>query len=295
MASTCEDSAVNGYFLNELPNFHINTFSKLEEHSGTFAEVSESDVEKFIERGGGENANTKQKDLVRLQKLDNKFLVEECHEIREIEKIPLTELDSYLSQFVLAARTKTGKIYEPSSLCRILANVECHLSRSSYGKTIFKDSDFKKTREALKAKQKQLKRYGLGNRPKATTALTDNKIEILFDKKFHGLSSPQALLNTMWLNNMIHFGLRRCKEQKELRWGDIILKTDSDGKEYLEYFACQTKTRTGEDPQNKRPIRPQMYATNNAISIDRDPVQLQDVQRYLNDHHPCQNRIQFCI
>ena len=41
-----------------------------------------------------------------------KFLVEERHKIREIEKIPPTESDSYLSQFVLAART--GKDYEPS-------------------------------------------------------------------------------------------------------------------------------------------------------------------------------------
>ena len=90
-------------------------------------------------------------------KLFKKFLVEERHEFREIEKIPPTELDSYLSQFVLAARTKTGKDYEPLSLREILASVERHLSRSSYGKTIFKDSDFKKTRDALKAKQKQLK------------------------------------------------------------------------------------------------------------------------------------------
>ena len=76
-----------------------------------------------------------------------------------------------------------------------------------------------KKQETLKAKQKQLKRYGLGNRLKATTALTDDEIEILFNKTLLGLSSPQALLNTVWLNNMIHFGLRECKEQKELRWG----------------------------------------------------------------------------
>ena len=76
-------------------------------------------------------------------KLVQTFLVEQRHEIREMEKFPPTELDSYLSQFVLAARTKTGKDYEPSSLRGILASVERHLSRSSYGKTIFKDSDFK--------------------------------------------------------------------------------------------------------------------------------------------------------
>ena len=48
MASRCEDGTVTGDFLDELPNFHIVTFSELEEHSGRFAEVSESDVEKFI-------------------------------------------------------------------------------------------------------------------------------------------------------------------------------------------------------------------------------------------------------
>ena len=110
---------VTGDFLDEWPNFHIDTFSELEEHSGRFAEVSESDVEKFIEEE--ENANTKKKPFYDL-KLVKKFLVEERQEIREIEKIPPTELDSYLSQFVLAARTKTGKDFEPSSLRRILAS-----------------------------------------------------------------------------------------------------------------------------------------------------------------------------
>ena len=102
MASRWEDGTVTGDFLDELPNFHLDTFSELEEHSGRFAEVSESDVEEFIE--GEEDANTKKKtyDL----KLVKKFLVEERHEIREIEKIPPTKLDSCLSQFVLAARTK---------------------------------------------------------------------------------------------------------------------------------------------------------------------------------------------
>ena len=62
MASRCEDVTVTGDVLDKLPNFHIDTFSELEEHSGRFAEVSESDVEKLIE--GEENANTENKDLL---------------------------------------------------------------------------------------------------------------------------------------------------------------------------------------------------------------------------------------
>ena len=95
----------------------------------------------------------------------------------------------------------------------------------------------------MKAKQKQLKRQGLGNRPKATTALTDDEIEILFDKKLLGLSSPQALLNTVWVNNMIHFGLRGCKEQKELRWGDIVLKTDSEKQKLIHQWKAKTGSK----------------------------------------------------
>ena len=54
---------------------------------------------------------------------------------------------------------------------------------------------------------------------------------------------------------------------KELRYGEIVLKTDSDGKEYLEYFERQTKTQTGEDPWNQWPIKPRMYANNDAFSM----------------------------
>ena len=59
MVSRCEDSTVTGEFVEELPNLHIDPFSEFEKHSGRFAEVSESDVEKFIE--GEENTNTKNK------------------------------------------------------------------------------------------------------------------------------------------------------------------------------------------------------------------------------------------
>ena len=53
------------------------------------------------------------------------------HEIREIMKIISTELDGYLSQFVLAARTKAEKDYEPSSDLRgITAKVERHLRQN---------------------------------------------------------------------------------------------------------------------------------------------------------------------
>lgn len=241
-----------------------------------FATVTDSDVDKLIE--GEENKNTKRKTYYDL-KFFKQFLEEQHKEEREIQDIPPSELNLYLSQFIVAARTKTGKDYEPSSLRGILSSVERHLSRLNYGKSIFKDCEFQKTRDALKSKQKELKRHGRGSTPRATTALSDEEIEILFEKKLLGISSPQALQNTVWLNNMIHFGLRGCTEQRELCWGDVVLKTDIKGMEYLEFSERQTKTRTGENPRNQRQVKPRMYANKAAVSVERDPVHVYKVYK----------------
>ena len=55
---------------------------------------------------------------------------------------------------------------------------------------------------------------------------------------------------------MTHFGLQGCKEQREIRCREVVINKDIDGKEHLEYFERQTKTRTGEDPRNQRQIKP---------------------------------------
>ena len=79
--------------------------------------------------------------------------------------------------------------------------------------------------------RKKNEKDGRWNKPKATTALSDEEIDILFEKNLLGTSSPQSLLNKVWLNNIIHFGQRGCTEQRNLRWGDFVLDTDSQGKE----------------------------------------------------------------
>ena len=159
MASRHEDSEGTSDFLDELPNFGTDFFSgeEKEEHLGRFVDVTDKDVDKLIE--GEENSNTKRKTNYDFN-LIKTFLIEERSEIRDSEKIPSTDLDSHLSQFVLAARTKTGKDHEPSSLRGNLLNIERYLFSASYGKAIFDDSELKKkkTRDALKAKPTELKR-----------------------------------------------------------------------------------------------------------------------------------------
>ncbi|KAL9964319.1 hypothetical protein ACROYT_G027945 [Oculina patagonica] len=97
-----------------------------------------------------------------------------------------------------------------------------------------------------------------------------------------GIHSPRALLNTLWINNCTFFGMRPGKEQRDLCWGDLQLKTDSEGNRFIEFNKeRQTKTRTGENPRNIREKKPQMYE--NKSNADRCPV-----NAYLayKDHRP---------
>ena len=65
--------------------------------------------------------------------------------------------------------------------------------------------------------------------------------------------------------------MRPGKEQRDLCWGDLQLKTDSEGNRFVEFSKKrQTKTRTGENPRNLREKKPQMYENKN--NPDRCPI-----------------------
>ena len=71
-----------------------------------------------------------------------------------------------------------------------------------------KDFQFEHTRKALRSKQSDVKQKGTGNKPNASAALSEEDIQVLYEKELLGSSTAEALLNTVWFNNTIHFELR---------------------------------------------------------------------------------------
>ena len=64
----------------------------------------------------------------------------------------------------------------------------------------------------------------MGNRPNASAALSEEDIQVLFEKDLLGSSTAEVLLNTVWLNNIIHFKLLGCKEHRQMcSRGDVKL------------------------------------------------------------------------
>ena len=56
-----------------------------------------------------------------------------------------------------------------------------------------KDVQFEQTRKALQSKQRDLKRKGKGNKPNASAALSEEDIQVLYEKDLLGSSTEEAL------------------------------------------------------------------------------------------------------
>ena len=78
-----------------------------------------------------------------------------------------------------------------------------------------KDVQLEQTRKALQSKQRDLKWKGKGNKPNASAALSEEDIQVLYEKDLLGSFTAEALLSTVWFNNKIHFGLQGCKEHRD--------------------------------------------------------------------------------
>ena len=72
-------------------------------------------------------------------------------------------------------------------------------------------------------------------------------------------ANPDALVNTVWLNNTLHFGMRSRQEHSDMLFGDVELKATSTGEQYLQFTERETKTRKGQ-PGNTRAFAPKMFA-----------------------------------
>lgn len=236
--------------------------------STRFHEINEKDVDEFNETE--ENQNTKRKTELDVNLIHSYIASEAAGHVNRpprMEELSPSQLDTYLSKFLLAVRKKTEANY--SSRFYILSRTLSEKHR--YCESVVTGQSFTRTRETLRPKQKQLKRNGKGNKPFEAASLTKEEIEMLYSSGAFGCNSPQALINTLWYNNCLHFGLPGGKEQRDLKWGDVLLKKDTEGKEYLEYNTeRQTKTRTGENPMSRISIKPRMYE-NLSADPERNP------------------------
>ena len=118
-------------------------------------------------------------------------------------------LNKFLSEFLITVRKKENTTKNMSLIPYRLSSPV--FSAIYYVLCLMKNVQFEQTWRALQSKQRDLKRKGMGNKPNASAALSEEDIQALFEKD----------LLEVWFNNIIHFGLLGCKERRQMCWGDV--------------------------------------------------------------------------
>ncbi|XP_075056526.1 uncharacterized protein LOC142142547 [Mixophyes fleayi] len=199
-------------------------------------------VRKMEEAAQLDNKNTLKKTKFDLRIVQSYLC--RVQEERPLLAIPVGELDTHLANFIRTHRKQDGSEYEPGTLRGILGSLDRHFEKCGYPHAIYRSREtrFLKTVSTMKEKQSYLKTIGKGNHPNHAEPLTEREIELLYSTGTIGLHSPTALLHMLFFNIGLHFSLRTM-EQHSLKWGDIVLKADTQGRKYLEHTKKLTPGR----------------------------------------------------
>lgn len=112
-------------------------------------------------------------------------------------------------------------------------SLDRYLRQKIYNVNVNSGPQFAKCREILKAKKKQTKGLGFGNKPNASDELTDEEINKLFDCSLLGVHSPHALVNFLHLTFSMSLCMKDGNEQRDLKFGDIVIDKDAYGEEFI--------------------------------------------------------------
>lgn len=231
-----------------------------------FRLLSEEDLQKLSEKS--ESKNTKRSTSTWLNAYQS--WAKERSKKPDLENYTANELDTVLSQFYAELTKKDGKEYEPDSLRVMQASLHRYLKDKNYPKSIITDIDFTKCNKILEGKARTLRENGLGRRPNASRALTNEEEEILWKAGKLGKTNPKALLHTVWFLTTQHFGLRGRQEHTTMSMDNFLFKTDESGEKYVEFLEDPTKTRYKGLHHKPRVTNPKMFSTDG----DRCPVKL---------------------
>ena len=126
--------------------------------------------------------------------------------------VPAATLDKLLGKFFKEKKKQNGGEYEWDSISSFQKSIQRHLKELKLSFNILQDEEFRRSREVLAAKRKNLVKKGRGNKPNACLELTTEEEEKLFDSGEFGCHNPEALQCTLWWFFSLYFGFRARDE-----------------------------------------------------------------------------------
>lgn len=176
-----------------------------------------------------QSTNTKKKTEFDMHLLKN--YLEEIGETRDIEFIPVKELDVHFGNFLLNVRKiKDGSQYGAASVVGFVSSFNRHLRGKGIPYQVNKCLEFQYSAAVLKTKTAQLRAVKVS---KESKELSKPDIEKLFHIGELGLHRPDALINFLCVNIMYVLGVKNYNRLRNLKWGDIEMHLTKDGVQYL--------------------------------------------------------------
>ena len=166
--------------------------------------------------------------------------------IPQLTELQPTELQQWLTYFILELRKKDGSEFTPDTLHHICCGIMRHLRwKGQPAVDFFKDPEFADFSHSLDAEMKRLQAAGKGTKEKQAEPLTIQEEDILWQKGLLGDHTPQVLLDTIISMNGLNFALH--KEHRQLRFSppQIELVEKPGEIAYLVYREDISKNRPG--------------------------------------------------
>ena len=157
-----------------------------------------------------------------------------------------TELNHWLSRFVVEARKTDGTEYPPNTLHHIVAGLQRHLLFGGRMLDSFKDQQFATFQASLDGEMKRLKAKGLGINRRQAEVITPEE-ETLWRTGQLGDLNHQQLLDTVIYCCGLFLALRSGREHQQLQRSppQIQLIEQAGERAYLKYQEDISKNHPG--------------------------------------------------
>ena len=170
------------------------------------------------------------------------------HAIPTLESIESTQMQHWLTCFVLEVLKKNGAEYSPNTLHHPCTGKMRFFRWNSWSSVeFFADTEFINFYVVLDGEMKRLLAKGVGSKMKQAEPLSEQEEEILWEKGVLEDATPQTLMDTMVFMNGHYFALHSDSEYRALRFvpPQIEVVEREGERPYLLYTEDVSKKRPG--------------------------------------------------
>ena len=134
-----------------------------------------------------------------------------------------------------------------------------YLKEKNYPGSIARHDAFWSSRQVLEGKARIARMNSKGKVPNRARSLSGAEENILWESEQLGSNSFWTLIQTVWWNYCLHFGLRVKEEHHSLKIEQFLLEIDENGRGYISYMEGLCKNRNKRLNFKPRLISPKMY------------------------------------